>query len=309
MTDTNCEYFIVRYRKTSPSIGSWQTLPNLTSNEFSLTLDNSSTYEIEAVHRCCNGGDSLPTTISYNTGLGTNLIYITLSEQIQSDTCSTNTSTCRTCQIVRQYKLNFFSDEACTIPITPPANMNVRLQDKKTGTYSQTPYSVIVNTSTNEYVLFSKVASNFICNNGNQVTEYYELTVLDGLYEQQPYRFIKKPANSPSLVEISNTNTGPGGTRTQTFKVGEDVIEDNKYTFGVYGVIKSYTATYGDTSRSIAFNIAYIINSMTEQEWRAQNSAPPSGTQGFKPSATWDKNNVIITLNYQNQFFGSASPI
>lgn len=309
LTDINCEYFKIRYRKIAPAVENWLALPDTTSNQFSLTLDSSSTYEIESIHHCCNGDESLPTTVSYNTGIGSNMIYITLSENIQSDTCSSNANECRNCQITRQYILKFFSDEACNNPVVPPAGMKVRLQEKKTGTYAMTPYSVTVNTSNNEFVLFSKVAIQFTCNNGNQIVIFYELNVLDGTYETQPYKFVKKQANSPTITEISNTTTGPGGKRTQSFRVGEDVIEGNKYNLAVYGVTKTYTASAGDTARSVVFGLYYMIISTTEAEWRQANSAPVSGTMGFPPNATWSKDVITIVLNHQNQFAASSSAV
>jgi len=111
---------------------------------------------------------------------------------------------------------------------------------------------------------------------------------------------------APSLIEISNTNTGVGGTRTQIFQVGQNVQENNVFTLQTYGVIVSVVATNLDIPITIASKLRDAINSTTEAQWDAVGSAPSIGTNGFPPTATSQSNEVTIVLNFQNQFVGNA---
>jgi hypothetical protein len=111
----------------------------------------------------------------------------------------------------------------------------------------------------------------------------------------------------PSLTQISNTSTGPGGTRTQVFEVGDSVSPGNKFRLTVYSYTNTVTAVAGDTPFTIAWKLRNAINSTTLAQWDTWGSAPPNGTNGYPPTATASGNKVTIVLNFQNQFAASAS--
>lgn len=112
--------------------------------------------------------------------------------------------------------------------------------------------------------------------------------------------------SSPTLTQVSETNTGAGGTRTQIFTVGPVVTAGNKYYLTVYSHDVIVTAVLGDTPASIATKMKDAINATTEGQWNDMGSAPASGTNGFKPSATASGNQVIVVLNYGNSFSAAA---
>ena len=115
---------------------------------------------------------------------------------------------------------------------------------------------------------------------------------------------------APSVTEISNTDTGPYGYRYQTFQIGDIIRPGDYFYLEVYSHIVSVTAVSGDTAITIATKLTTAINNTTEAQWNDALSAPASGTTGFKPSASRRTDNkVSLTLNYQNQFGGSVTPI
>lgn len=102
-----------------------------------------------------------------------------------------------------------------------------------------------------------------------------------------------------------NTHTGPGGTRTQTFLIGAVVIVGAIYKLTVYSHTASYTAIGGDSPVDVVNGLISAINGTTEGQWNDHNSAPNSGTPGFKPVASVGNGPgtaIKIILNYQNQF-------
>lgn len=116
----------------------------------------------------------------------------------------------------------------------------------------------------------------------------------------------------PVLV-ISNTDTGPGGTRTQIFRVTTPIIAGATYRVGVYSVDVTVTAVAGDTPTSIAQKIVDAVNSMTAAQWMAVYSTfdPPAsccyGKEGFKPTGfvggtSPEYANFVLKLNFGNQF-------
>jgi len=111
----------------------------------------------------------------------------------------------------------------------------------------------------------------------------------------------------PTLTQISNTDTGAGGTRTQIAQVGFAVAAGYTYTAQVYSHPVTYTAISGDTPADVAIGLRDLINATTEAEWDSASSAPPTGTNGFKPVATASGANITIVLNYQNAFAFSAA--
>lgn len=110
----------------------------------------------------------------------------------------------------------------------------------------------------------------------------------------------------PSLTLIENFGT-VGSTRTQIFEVGPQVNLGNKYKLTVYSHEVVVTAVAGDTPQTIASKLKEAINNTTALQWNSASSAPPSGTVGFPPIATFFGAQVTLHLNYVNQFIGSAS--
>ncbi|WBX98261.1 PKD domain-containing protein [Chryseobacterium gambrini] len=110
----------------------------------------------------------------------------------------------------------------------------------------------------------------------------------------------------PTLTQTDNTTTGPGGTRQQIFKVGPNVSAGNKFQTGVYSVVLTVVATSSDTPNTIALKMRDLINNTTREQWNQFNSAPTNAA-GYPPKASASGDLLTISLNYQNQFFGSAS--
>lgn len=114
--------------------------------------------------------------------------------------------------------------------------------------------------------------------------------------------------NQPDTFnQVSNTSTGPGGTRTQIFQTGSVVTTGAVYSLTVYSVTVSVTAVSGDTPASICTKMAAAINGTSAVSWNGAGSAPAGGTDGFPPVATSSGNQVTVVLNYQNQFASSVS--
>ncbi|MBS1961315.1 MAG: hypothetical protein JST04_03790 [Bdellovibrionales bacterium] len=111
---------------------------------------------------------------------------------------------------------------------------------------------------------------------------------------------------TPTNSEISNTDTGPGGTRTQVFQIGTNITSGDQFEVGVYSYMVWVTATSSDTPSSIAIKLRDAVNNTTAAQWNYYSVAPASGTPGFKPTATASGNLLTLTLNYQNQFAGGA---
>lgn len=112
--------------------------------------------------------------------------------------------------------------------------------------------------------------------------------------------------SSPTITQVSNTDTGPGGTTTQIFTIGPTVTAGNRYVLTVYSHNVTVTAVLGDTPSSIATKMKDAIDATTESQWNDMGSAPASGTNGFKPDASASGNQVIVVLNYGNSFSASA---
>lgn len=119
---------------------------------------------------------------------------------------------------------------------------------------------------------------------------------------------VNKAVKIPSLTQIGNSTTGSGssGSRTQTFKVGPDVSEGNRFETGVYNVVLTVIATAFDTPGTIATKMKDLINNTGREQWNASGNAP-AGASGFPPKASSSGDVLEIFLNYQNQFFGNAS--
>lgn len=110
-----------------------------------------------------------------------------------------------------------------------------------------------------------------------------------------------------SFVKVNDTNTGPGGTRTQTFQTGPSITPGVTYFVEVYSHQVAITAVSGDTPSTMTSKLATAINATTESQWNSNGDAPPHGTNGFPPTATSSGNQLIITLNYQNQFISGVT--
>lgn len=112
--------------------------------------------------------------------------------------------------------------------------------------------------------------------------------------------------SGPSFAQISNTNTGAGGTRTQIAQVGASVSEGDVFSAEVYSHIVEYTAIAGDTPTTVAIALRDLINATSEGDWDSASSAPDTGTTGFPPTATASGDELTIVLNYGNNFAFSA---
>lgn len=112
--------------------------------------------------------------------------------------------------------------------------------------------------------------------------------------------------SNPTITQSGTSNTGAGGTRTQIFTIGPTVTSGNRYTLTVYSHIVEVVANVGDTAGSIAVKLANAINATTESQWNDMGSAPVTGTVGFPPTASASGVQVIVVLNYSNQFSASA---
>lgn len=111
-----------------------------------------------------------------------------------------------------------------------------------------------------------------------------------------------------TIVETYNVGT-VGSTRTQKFEfngVGiSDVLPaDIKITAGVYSHEVSVVSTGTETLNDLLEMLEAAINTETESDWNEFGTAPASGTAGFKPGALHyaGHNDIILVLNYQNQF-------
>lgn len=111
---------------------------------------------------------------------------------------------------------------------------------------------------------------------------------------------------NPTVVLISNTDTGVGGSRTQIFQIGDSVQEGNRYVFTVYSHDVTVLASFGDSPSNIVAKAVAAINATTATQWNDHGSAPAVGTTGFPPTAIANGNQISITLNYQNQFGANA---
>lgn len=112
---------------------------------------------------------------------------------------------------------------------------------------------------------------------------------------------------SPTLIQTSNTTTGPGGIRTQIFQVGADVNAGNKFYVEVYSHHVEVIAVGGDTPTTIATKLKNAVNATTAAQWNDHGSAPSPGTAGFKPAATSAGDLITITLDNGHQFAPGAT--
>lgn len=306
ITNPNCEYFKIRYRKILPVVGNWQDGGTTTNNDFTLTLDFNSTYEIEATHHCCDGNDSQPTTVTFNTATNNPIIYVCMIETIVSDSCATTPGNCRNCQVVKSYKFRFYQNSNGTTPLNlQNSNLKLKVQETVNGV-AQPPVEIQTYAGNSEYNYGNVTTYQETCSGGStSQTTTRVFTLLDGSFEQYPYNIISCVSNNPTLIQTSDTSTGPGGIRTQKFQVGSDVMSGNKFQIGVYSVVLTVTAVQGDTPTSIAQKLANLVNSTTSSQWNQFGTAP-IGQNGFPPNASSSGSTVTINLNYQNSFFGAA---
>ena len=307
ISNPNCEYFAIRYRKIQPVVSAWNNAPNSNSNNFTLQLDFNSVYEIEATHHCCDGSDSSPRLITFNTASNHPIIYVCMIEVPVSDTCATTPGSCRNCEIKKSYKFRFYSNSnGSTQYNLQDSNLKLKVQ-QAINNVPQTPIDVSTNMGYNEILLFGGLPVSTYketCSGGNSIVSTETITLLDGSFEEYPYNIISCVSNNPTLTETSNTDTGPGGIRTQKFQVGADILPGNKFQIGVYSVTLTIDAVTGDTPTSIAQKLANAVNNTTVAQWNQYGNH--TGVNGFPPHATSSGSVVTITLNYQNQFFGAA---
>ena len=104
----------------------------------------------------------------------------------------------------------------------------------------------------------------------------------------------------PSLIETSNTLNNSQNLRTQTFKVGKSVAAGNKYHLRFYSDSTYVVAVAGDTPETIAIKLRDAINNTAVREWNA-GGVPNFGSPGFPPKALADRDEVIITFNFNRE--------
>lgn len=111
----------------------------------------------------------------------------------------------------------------------------------------------------------------------------------------------------PTITQLSNTDGGPGTTRTQIFQIGPNIVAGNRFSVEVYSHPVTVVASLGDTPTSIATALKNAVNATNTTQWNSFGSAPSIGTPGFPPTATSAADQITIVLNYTNQFAAYAS--
>lgn len=110
----------------------------------------------------------------------------------------------------------------------------------------------------------------------------------------------------PAITKIHESNQGIGGLRTQKFQVGTYVSTDNRYVMNCYGHDIIIIAVLSDTPNSIATKLKNAINATSEATWNTGGFAPPSGTNGFPPTATSSGDTLTVVMNHANGFSAQA---
>lgn len=98
----------------------------------------------------------------------------------------------------------------------------------------------------------------------------------------------------PTFTQISNTDTGPGGTRTQAFQIGTTINVGNVFTLDVYSILVSVTVQSGDTPQNIIQKLITLVNS----------TAYPYPIVASQGATAYQ---ISLLLDYTHQFAGSAS--
>jgi len=99
----------------------------------------------------------------------------------------------------------------------------------------------------------------------------------------------------PTFVQISNTDTGPGGVRTQVFQIGDTIQIGNKFQLEVYSIPVVVVVVSGDTPQTI---ITKLINGVNNTHYPYPIVASP---------VSGNTKQISLKLDYQHQFGGSAS--
>jgi hypothetical protein len=110
----------------------------------------------------------------------------------------------------------------------------------------------------------------------------------------------------PTISKINETNTGPGGIRTQIFEIGANVNVGNRFVLTIYSHNTTITAVSGDTPTTIATKMRNAINATSTAQWNSSGSAPASGTSGYPPTSTASGNQITVTMNWGNSFSHQA---
>lgn len=110
------------------------------------------------------------------------------------------------------------------------------------------------------------------------------------------------------ISQLYNISDGPGSIRSQGFQIGDVVVDDTFYVI-VYSHQILYVVQSGDDADDVAQGLVDGVNGTSEAQWDDFNSAPPSGTVGFKPVGTNLGSGAFnLDLNYQNQFAFGVFP-
>jgi hypothetical protein len=198
-------------------------------------------------------------------------------------------------------------DAACGAEIIPPVEIN----QTATGTISvnlpildpaATSYRIAIDSGPQTTYTVFPVVISAISPGNHSIT----ITPYCGTNAGTPYTQGFVISSAPSITQIYNVTNGPGMTRTQIFKVGASVGTGNRFEVICYGVTLTTVAIVSDTPATIATKIRNAINARTEAQWNAYFGAPPPGTNGFKPVAIANVDEVVIVLNDSNQFSANA---
>lgn len=106
----------------------------------------------------------------------------------------------------------------------------------------------------------------------------------------------------PGITKESETATGVGGTRTQLFRIGDNVNAGNRFQLIIYSHIVTVIAAAGDTPTTIATKLKDAVNGTSLADWNSAGSAPAPGTNGFPPTASSSGPQLTIVMNWGNSF-------
>ncbi len=124
--------------------------------------------------------------------------------------------------------------------------------------------------------------------------------------EGTPMTITKRVLGFPTINKIDETTTGPGGIRTQVFRIGGSITSGNRFVLSIYGVDVVYITSPIDTATMVAAALRDLINANLAPAWDAAGLAPAPGTVGFPPAATALGSDLTVTMNYLNSFAYNA---
>jgi hypothetical protein len=109
------------------------------------------------------------------------------------------------------------------------------------------------------------------------------------------------PNPGSATIDPVSSNTVNGIT-TQVFQIGAAVNPTFIYQCGVYSVVITVTAVDGDTPDSIASKLATEVNNTSLATWNQYGS----NNRNYKPTASANGSQLILTVDSQHSFFASG---